>query len=147
MSPTLDLYIAIYNEGTCPEHWALYLDDGQPSHKTLLSAKTSGHGPPKSRLESRHTRTLYEQDEVISVGTIAAVHINMVYAIAGGLKITDVGIHRLNCMGYVKDFLDTLERNRIIVANVLYWTQKTYIRARMAKAKIDYAFPVGGLNG
>ncbi|PWY80838.1 hypothetical protein BO94DRAFT_625963 [Aspergillus sclerotioniger CBS 115572] len=138
MSGTLDLYITIYEEENRPSHWALFFDDGSLNDKTLLSVKYDHRSHLKFHTETRNPRILYNQDELILVGTFNATDISKVNAIARGIRPEDLHIDRLNCIRYVRDVLDTLEVNRIVGNEVVYWIQKSFIRARMEKGEVDY---------
>ncbi|PYI10654.1 hypothetical protein BO78DRAFT_180449 [Aspergillus sclerotiicarbonarius CBS 121057] len=144
MSSTVDLCIAIYDQGACHEHWALYIDDGESNYKSLLTVKPSSRGRPRFTSDTRHARTLQNEAELIYVCSMHPSNANLVCAVARQIKITDLGINAWNCQEYVRDLLDILEVNNFIPVDVEYYTQKAYIRGRIARARTDYAFPPRG---
>ncbi|RAL02616.1 uncharacterized protein BO80DRAFT_27658 [Aspergillus ibericus CBS 121593] len=140
MTSQVDLCIAIYNEGDCHEHWALYFDDHQFDDKTLFSVKPSSPGQFCHTTETRHAQTLRDQDESIFICSVAADQENDILSIAEEIKIRDVGIEVWTSQQYVLDFLDVLEANGLIPMSMEYLGRREYIRGRVARARVDYAF-------
>lgn len=124
---TIQVYVAISNDGGVYNHWALFID--QPEAETLLNVRGSD-GHFRYETEKRDVRHDESLVELVYLCVVNDARAKTIRNIARAIPVHNE-ISGWNCQDYVLDLLDELEERKVIDGeDEVYRLQRTYLAGR-----------------